>query len=522
MNPYLLLLATLLGVACGFLLCWLFYRTQVEQAYRQDAQAAAEKLQAQALRLEHLQTEHNGLRQERQELGLANARLEQELKTLPQIQQRLDLLQEEWTSLNRHNTELQRQLAEVSEQARARGQQVEQLREVHEQNALLREALSEKDTLLQQQKERGEEQLALLLQSREQLIHQLKVLSNEILEEKSRKFTETNKENMETILGPLREQIKGFRQKVEDVYDKESRDRVALLAEIGNLKNLNQQISVDALNLTNALKGQAKTQGTWGELILQRVLEMSGLMEGREYETEVHHQSGDGRAQRPDVIVHLPDRKDVIIDSKVSLVAYERYCSADTAEEREAALRDHLRSLREHVRELSERKYEKLEGVESLDYVLMFVPVEPALLTALERDGSLFDQALKRNVMLVCPSTLLGTLRIIENIWRYEHQSQNAQEIANRAGDLYDKLVGFMEEFEKIDSSLDKAKRSYDIAHKRLSSGAGNLIKRAEDLRKLGVKADKMLPKKLLEQAEADVTPLSEPAADADPQRIEP
>lgn len=507
MTPYLLIFAMALGLILGFFAFWFFNRNQITRIEK----AGEQQRQESATELAQLKSENEQLGKSLREQEINNARLAQELKGLSEIGQQMKGLQVELADLSEKNTAFQRQLAETTEQARSRGEQLADRQAVYQQNALLQAELAEKVTLLQQHKERSEEQLALLKEAREQLTHQMKIVSNEILEEKSQKFTETNRANMDAILGPLREQLTGFRKKVEDVYDKESRDRVALMNEIGNLKNLNNQISEDALNLTRALKGQAKTQGTWGELILGRVLEMSGLVAGREYETEVHHKIGDGRSQRPDVIVHLPDNKDVIIDSKVSLVGYEKYCSRDDPQEREIALAEHLRSIRNHVNQLSERKYEQIEGIESLDYVLMFVPIEPALLTALEKDPALFDQALKKNVMLVSPSTLLGTLRIIENIWRYEHQSQNAQEIASKAGDLYDKFVGFVEEFEKVGSRLQQARASYETAHNRLSSGTGNLVKRSEDLKKLGVKSTKDLPEKLTSLAEADVISLPDP-----------
>lgn len=326
-------------------------------------------------------------------------------------------------------------------------------------------------------------------------------LANRIIEEKSRKFTEQNKSNLGEVLNPLREQLGEFRKKIEDVYDRESRDRVSLHHEITSLKSLNEQMSREAMNLTRALKGDSKKRGNWGEVILEKVLEDSGLKNGREYETQGSYRDEDGRLYYPDVVVHLPDKKDVVIDSKVSLNAYERYCSAEDDIERQNALREHLASIRNHVSELKGKSYADLVKINSLDMVLMFVPVEPALMLAFEHDDSLFQEAFRNGIFLVSPSTLTMNLQIIHNMWRYEYQNRNAQEIAKRAGDMYDKFVGFVEALEDIGEKLGKANSAYDTAHKRLVSGRGNLVKKAEDIRKLGLDTGKRIRSELSEQA---------------------
>jgi len=373
-----------------------------------------------------------------------------------------------------------------------------------QENSLLQAKLSELETRLEDERRNAEEKLALLQEAREQLKMEFQNVANKIFEDKSQKFTDQNRENIEGVLKPMREQLLEFKKKVEDVYDKESKDRVSLLNEIIHLKSLNERISEDALNLTNALKGQSKTRGSWGEMILERVLEESGLQKGREYEVQAMYASEEGQRRHPDVIVHLPEGKDIVIDSKVSLTAYEKYCSADTEEKRDKRLKEHIISIRTHIKMLSEKRYEELEGIRTLDFVLMFLPVEGAFWTAIESEQGLFNEAFDRNIMLVSPSTLLATLRIINNIWRYEDQNKNALVIAKKAGDLYDKFVGFVEVLDDVGQKLDKARESYLTARNRLTDGRGNLVKRSMELRQLGVKAQKELPEGLVVEALED------------------
>jgi DNA recombination protein RmuC len=369
------------------------------------------------------------------------------------------------------------------------------------ENTRLQSKLSELETRLEDERKSAEEKLGLLQEAREQLKMEFQNVANKIFEDKSRKFTEQNRENIEGVLKPMREQLLDFKKKVEDVYDKESKDRVSLLNEIIHLKTLNERISEDALNLTNALKGQSKTRGSWGEMILERVLEESGLQKGREYEVQTMYASEEGQRRHPDVIVHLPEGKDIVIDSKVSLTAYEKFCSADTEEKRNKRLKEHIISVRSHIKVLSEKRYEELEGIRTLDFVLMFLPIEGAFWTAIESEQGLFNEAFDRNIMLVSPSTLLATLRIINNIWRYEDQNKNALIIAKKAGDLHDKFVGFVEALDDVGQKIDRARESYQTARNRLSEGKGNLVRRSVELRQLGVKAQKELPEGLVAQA---------------------
>ena len=380
----------------------------------------------------------------------------------------------------------------------------EDLVEVKLENIGLQTRMAELETRLEDERKNAEEKLSLLQEARDQLKLEFQNVANRIFEDKSQKFTEQNKENIEGVLKPMREQLLDFKKKVEDVYDKESKDRVSLLTEIIHLKTLNERISEDAINLTNALKGQSKTRGSWGEMILERVLEESGLHKGREYEVQAMYASDEGQRRHPDVIVHLPEGKDIVIDSKVSLRAYEKYCSADTDEKREKRLKEHVISIRTHIKELSNKRYEELEGISTLDFVLMFLPIEGAFWTAIESEQGLFNEAFDKNIMLVSPSTLLATLRIINNIWRYEDQNKNALIIAKKAGDLHDKFVGFVDALEDVGQKIGKAHESYKTARDRLSKGKGNLVRRTEELKQLGVKARKELPEGLVVQALED------------------
>jgi DNA recombination protein RmuC len=288
----------------------------------------------------------------------------------------------------------------------------------------------------------------------------------------------------------------------------EGKDRSALAEHVKQLMSLNNQLSKDAHNLTSALKGQAKAQGNWGELILERVLEASGLRKGHEYDVQESHTRADGTRAQPDVVVHLPEERHLIVDAKVSLTAYEEHANAESESQREAALKRHLESVRAHIKELSEKNYQQLYGLKSLDFVLMFIPVEPAFMLAISHDSELWQDAWKKNVLLVSPSTLLFVVRTVAHLWRQEQQNRNAQDIASRGAELYDKLVGFVGDLENLGDKLDQAKRSYDGALNKFAKGRGNVIRQAEMLKELGVKPAKQLPQKLVELS------LDEPLAD--------
>lgn len=336
------------------------------------------------------------------------------------------------------------------------------------------------------------EKLDLLKEAKEDLSARFKNLANEILEEKTAKFTRQNKENLEVLLNPFHTQIKDFQTQVKQTYDSETRDRVSLKEQIEQLTKLNRQISEDALNLTTALKGQTKTQGAWGELVLERVLEQSGLQKGREYDTQVRLQNDEKKSYQPDVIVHLPNKRDVIVDSKVSLVSYEAYCSAEEGD-KPKHLKTLQHSIQNHIKDLGSKVYHNLKGVVSLDFVLMFMPVEGAFSLVMQENPDIFNQAFDKRIIIVSPTTLLATLRTIQNSWRYEDQNRNAMEIARKAGQLYDKFASFSDDLGLIGSRLDSTKNAYDEAVKKLNSGKGNIIKRVQDLRQMGAPASKRI-----------------------------
>ena len=350
------------------------------------------------------------------------------------------------------------------------------------------------------------EQKGEIEELQEKFIKEFENLANKIFEEKSSKFTEQNKTNLKEILDPLKERISEFQNKVEET-NKESIDRnAALRQQLSSLKEMNLQMSQDAQNLTNALKGEVKTMGNWGEMILERILEISGLEKDREYIIQESVTTEDGKRLQPDVIVRLPDKKNIIIDSKMSMVAYEKYTSLDDEKEKQIALKEHISSIRSHLKNLSSKGYQNLFQNESLDFVLMFIPIEGAFALALQNDNSLYNYAFgEMNIIIVSPTTLLATLRTIENIWKQEHQSRNVIEIAKQSGALYDKFVGFIDDLIDIGNRMDQAKNSYEGAMKKLSEGTGNLVNRAERIKKLGAKTSKSLPPKILERAEDEV-----------------
>jgi DNA recombination protein RmuC len=364
-----------------------------------------------------------------------------------------------------------------------------------------RDALQLKVTELSTILDAHKDKLAFLTDAKEDLAVRFKNLASEILEDKSRRFAETNKQGLETLLNPLREKIGEFQVKVEQAYDKESRERLTLQGEIKRLAELNAQISEDAVNLTRALKGDSKTQGTWGELVLEKLLESSGLRLNEEYVVQKSFLNEEDRRSKPDVVVNLPEKRHVVIDSKVSLTAYDRYVGAEQEPERQAALRQHVVSVRSHVMELSAKNYQNLYGLESLDFVLMFVPAEPACMLAMQSERDLFLDALRKNVLIVSPSSLIGVLRTIAHIWRQEYQNRNAKELARHCAALYDKFVGFVEDLEDIGRKLEATRLSYEGAKGKLTTGRGNLIRQAERIRSLGVKPTKALPAHLVEEA---------------------
>jgi DNA recombination protein RmuC len=332
---------------------------------------------------------------------------------------------------------------------------------------------------------------------------EFKNLANEIFEEKSRKFTDQNKSNLDNLLKPLGEKLVEFERKVEQT-NKDSLERsTALREQIISLRELNQRMTKETENLTKALKGDTKVQGNWGEVILERILEKSGLEKDREYFTQESFTNEEGRRLRPDVIIRLPDNKNLVIDAKASLVAYEKYVNSDSEEEREQHLKDHLISLRAHIKGLSEKSYHKLFESGTLDYVLMFVPIESAFALLVQQGGELYNEAHNKNIIIVSPATLIATLRTVASIWKHEYQDRNAQEIARQGGALYDKFKAFVDDLMEVGRSLDKSKQQYTEAMKKLYDGKDNLIRKTERLKELGAKTSKDMNEKLLERADA-------------------
>ncbi len=344
----------------------------------------------------------------------------------------------------------------------------------------------------------GEERIALVTAARKQLSDEFQALAGKIFEEKRQHFSRDSKQVLDGALSPLKEQLKDFKRKVEDVYEKESKERQSLLHEVGQLKSLNTQMSQDAVNLTKALKGDKKVQGNWGEVVLERVLEESGLRKGHEYITQTSYKTEDGRRRVPDVVVRLPEEKDIVVDSKVSLVDYERYTSADNEEDRSLALRAHVQAIRSHIDSLSFKDYEQLEGLRTLDFVLIFVPIESAFMAAFDADPEMFSRAYERHIIVVSPTTLLATLRTVTSIWRYEQQNQNAEKIAAQAGAIHDQFVLVVESLLDVGRQLEKSRDAYDLSMRRLTTGRGNLSRRVGQLEKLGARTKRQIPREIL------------------------
>jgi DNA recombination protein RmuC len=408
--------------------------------------------------------------------------------------------------------EVQVEIARLNERLAASQEDINRLTREKESLATLREQLTteqqrlsnqivEVTTTLELERSQTGEKLELLKNDEVRLTNRFETLASAILEDKTRRFTEQNQTSLNQLLEPLKVKISEFQGEVHKVYVQEGKDRSALAEQVKQLMALNNQLSKDAHNLTSALKGQAKTQGNWGEFILERVLETSGLRKGHEYDIQESHTREDGSRVQPDVVVHMPEDRHLIVDAKVSLKAYEEYANAETDHQLDAAMKRHLDSVRGHIKELSVKNYQQLYGLKSLDFVLMFIPVEPAFMLAIAHDSDLWQDAWKKNVLLVSPSTLLFVLRTVAHLWRQEQQNRNAQEIANRGAELYDKLAGFVEDLDNLGTKLQQAQKAYDGAYNKFTGGRGNVIRQAEMLKELGVKPTKQLPQNMVDSA---------------------
>ncbi len=379
-----------------------------------------------------------------------------------------------------------------------------QLASVLERNAALSTENAGLTARLASEQQRYQEQLALLTDARNTLGREFENIANRIFEDKQAIFNRSSKQVMDSTVDPLRRELSEFRKKIDDSQHKESAERNRLIGQISELQKQAQRIGDDAVMLATALKGDSKVQGNWGEVVLERLLEESGLRKGREYETQVSLKDDDGRRRSPDVILRLPDKRDIVIDAKVSLTDYERYCRSDDDDARARHLNQHVLSIRNHVTGLSRKAYEQLEGINTLDFVLIFVPIEAAFMVAIERDQTLFRDAYDRGIILVSPSTLMATLRTINNIWRYADQNRNAEKIAAQAGALYDQFVLVVQALEEIGKHLDKSQEAWTLTRNRLSRGKGNLVKRMDDLKTLGAPVKREIPATLREEGQVE------------------
>ncbi|NNA31967.1 MULTISPECIES: DNA recombination protein RmuC [Pseudomonas] len=450
-----------------------------------------ERLNMAQLAQEGLNAQLDASRDEISDLGQANAAKQAELAALSR---EVELLQVE-----RDNA---RDAAHAWSLERA--QKETELRRLDAQSAAQAAELRE-------QQENHQQRLNDLQGSRDELRAQFAELAGKIFDEREQRFAQTSNERLGQLLDPLKERIQSFEKRVEETYQQEARERFSLGKELERLQQLNLRLSDEATNLTRALKGQ-KTQGNWGELILERVLEHAGLEKGREYQTQVSLKGPDGERFQPDVLIMLPGDKQVVVDSKVSLTAYQQFVAADDQVIGQAALKQHVLSLRNHVKGLAGKDYKRLEGLHSLDFVLLFVPIEAAFSAALQAEPNLFQEAFDRNIVIVSPTTLLATLRVIDSLWKQERQSQNAREIAERAGWLYDKFVLFIQDLDEVGNRLQQLDKAYAAARNKLTEGRGNLVSRSEQLKLLGARASKSLSPDLLERAMTDVNGVAHPA----------
>lgn len=406
-----------------------------------------------------------------------------------------------YTGQKERNQELEKQILglkqDLSSSNDTNQKNVERLQEYASALATFK---SENDHLLQ----RLDEQKAQFEINKEQVKNEILNLSHSILEEKSKKFTEQNSTQLKLILEPLGLRIDEFKKKVEDTYSEENRERATLKEQIRHMAELNQKMSVEAQNLTKALKGDAKTQGNWGEVILERILEKSGLRKGFEFEVQITERNEENKMIRPDVVVKLPDDKFMIVDSKVSLTAYEQFVNSENDEARKKHIKDHFLSLRTHIKGLADKNYQQLYGAKSPDFVLLFIPIQPAFDVAMMHEPEMYNFAFEQNIILVSPTTLLATLSTVSSVWKQEYQNRHAVEIADQSGRMYDKFVGFVEDLEKVGNAIQTTSKVYNDALNKLSTGKGNLINRAESLKKLGIKANKKLPAQFVEEQDVD------------------
>ncbi len=440
-------------LSCGLLLWGLFSLKRIKQL-RNDNQLLEQSIASLQLQLNEQRAQHDS------EL-MARAR-----------------------ELSRFETLLQ----EKEQQLHTAQEAIAKLNLVKEDYLKLEARFDEKEIQLQSKE-------SLLEESKKTLLREFELAANKLFEAKQQSFNQSSKQGLEAVLQPFKQQLKDFNRQVDEVYHKENTQRNQLIGQIGELQKQAKQISEDANHLASALKGDNKVQGQWGEIILERLLEQSGLTKGREYETQINYKSEAGKNYRPDVVIHLPEAKDIIVDSKVALVEYERYVREEDKDQKDQCLKAHIEAIRTHIKGLSLKKYEQLEGIKTIDFVFMFVPIEAAYIAAVQNAPTLFKEAYDKNIMVVSPSSLMVALRTVETMWRYEKQNANAEKIAISAGRLYDQFVLVASALEDVGTHLNRASESHATVFKRLADGKGNILKRIEDLKKLGAKASKQLPR---------------------------
>ncbi|MDQ1769938.1 DNA recombination protein RmuC [Labilibaculum sp. A4] len=441
-----------IGIICGLVIAWFIYRRKAGQQS--------------ALHREELLKQENAFINEKSELS-----------------HKLSVLEERANNLQKEKTE-------VNETMNLERQKNENLTRSVSISATERKNLEERLTTQKQELEELQKKFTTEFEN----------IATKILKENTKEFTTSNQKNMSDIMSPIKEKLMSFEKKVEETYDRELRDKISLKEEVKKLYDLNSKISDEANNLTKALKGDVKKQGNWGEVVLERILERSGLTKGQEYDREVVMQNSEGQTIRPDVIIHLPEEKHVIVDSKVSLIAYERYVNSIGDVDAEKFQKEHIVSMKAHVKELAEKHYQSSAAINSPDFVLMFMPIESSFAMAVQYDQELFNYAWDNKIVIVSPSTLLATLRTIASIWKQEQQNRNVLEIAKQGGLLYDKFVGFVEDMINLGRQMDTSKKTYATAMNKLTEGSGNLIRRAENIRELGAKVKKKLPQSLIDR----------------------
>ncbi len=447
-----------------------------------------------------LKQQENVLQQQREQLTLKKVELEN-LKEVKVKNNQLIQQLSEFSSLKTSLEYKEQQRIELKEQMEKQAGELVALRKMLNQSET---TVAELNLVLENEKNNAQEKLALIESSKTQLANEFKVLSNQIFESKQAQFTQNTQTTMDAILKPVQGALEGFKERIEQVHKEDLEGRASLAEQLKQLQRLNHQMSEETQNLTQALKGDSKLQGNWGELILERLLERSGLTEGVEFDREKSFTDESGKRLRPDVILNLPDNKHVIIDSKVSLLHYEQSLNSGNESQRTAALKQHIQSLKKHIDALANKRYESLDLLNAPDFVLMFIPIEGAYLMAIEADASIFENAFEKRVAVVTPTTLFTSLKTIEQLWRYERQSENTLKLIKRAAEVHDKFVGFVESFEKVGKQLQTAQNTYETTRNQMLSGKGNLVRQAEMLKELAGKTKKELPSHLLEEAESD------------------